>query len=83
MEPYLTDCNAFLTHKEGYLKIIPKITKFLKQIEAADYCDNEVTILTLLRWKYFQQCLDKRFHRKPLLSRRYLPGKGANYAHVL
>ena len=23
MEAYLTDCNAFLTHKEGYLKIIP------------------------------------------------------------
>lgn len=24
MEQYLTGCNAFLTHKEGYLKIIPK-----------------------------------------------------------
>jgi len=24
MEEYLKDCNAFLTHKEGYLKIIPR-----------------------------------------------------------
>ena len=24
MEEYLKECNAFLTHKEGYLKIIPK-----------------------------------------------------------
>lgn len=23
MEKYLKDCNAFLTHKEGYLKVIP------------------------------------------------------------
>ena len=24
METYLQQCNAFLTHKEGYLKIIPR-----------------------------------------------------------
>ena len=23
MEEYLTNCNAFLSHKEGYLKIVP------------------------------------------------------------